>query len=69
MENAYIPLGLRKPVDIVINEMQPLNTAISDISEVFYAELPKITTKGDRLKLKMALKSCINRIECYYEQL
>ena len=66
---VYIPLSERKSVDIIINSMKPLNEAISEMSEIFFAELPKVMTKGERLKLKMTFRSCINRIEYLYEQI
>ena len=75
IQNGYrdslVPEAMRVPLsetDIVLIGIQPLDEAITNITEMF-SMLPKITKKADRVQLKKAIQSRINKLEELYLQL
>ena len=52
-----------QPAGAILAGMAALDKAISKLVDGFYAQLPKITTKGDRSELKASLRSCIDKLE------
>ena len=57
-----------KPVDSILNRIMPLDSVIGGISDSF-SELPAVTKKADRTKLKTALRKRLELLEELYDQI
>jgi len=58
-----------RPIDHILKSMQPINLAMSKLSDGFYSNLQEITEDDDKWALRTALRSFIVELEVMYRRI